>query len=70
MASSRSAPGGPGEEALVPRHVLEADDATVGLELGDAVDQEERVAVGQDALDGRAVERQGEVIGWLARLYS
>ena len=47
--------------ALVDRDVLDADDAFVRLELGDAIDEQERVAVRQDALDSRVVERQLDV---------
>ena len=35
---------------LVERDVLDADDALVGHELGDPVDEQERIAVRQDAL--------------------
>ena len=47
-----------GQIALVCRHVLDADDALVELELGDAVDEQERIAVREDLLDRRVVERE------------
>ena len=46
------------EHALVRADVLDADDALVGLELGDAIDQQERIAVRQNPLDDRVVEGQ------------
>ncbi len=49
------------EVALVERHVLDADDALVGNELGDAIDQQKRVPVRKDPLDRRVVERQRNV---------
>ena len=44
--------------ALVERDVLDPDDALVGLEFGDAIDEQERIAVRQNPLDRRVVERQ------------
>ena len=65
MASVRIVGGSTGllpglvpEVPLVQRDVLDADDPPVGLELGDAIHQQERIAVGQDTLDGRVVEGQ------------
>ena len=49
--------------ALVERHVLDADDPLVDLELGDAIDEQERIAVRQDPLDRGVVERQRQVHG-------
>ena len=46
------------EVALVERDVLDADDALVRLELGDAIDQQKRVPVGQNALDRGVVQWQ------------
>jgi hypothetical protein len=46
---------------LVQRHVLDADDALVDFELGDAIDQEKRIAVRQNPLDGGVVQRQRQV---------
>ena len=52
------------EIALVERDVLDADDPLVGLELGDAIDEQKRIAVRQDPLDRGVVERQREVHRW------
>jgi hypothetical protein len=41
---------------LVLTHVLERNDALAGLELEHLVDQQERLAVRQDRLDGGSVE--------------
>ena len=49
------------EIALVARHVLDADDPLVELELGHAIDEQERVAVRQNPFDRGVVERQGQV---------
>ncbi len=49
--------------ALVERHVLDADDPLVDLELGDAIDEQKRIAVRQNPLDRRVVERQRQVHG-------
>ena len=54
-----------GEVTLVQRDVLDADDAPVRLELGDAIDQEKRISVREDAFDRRVVERQRQVHGYL-----
>ena len=47
--------------ALVERHVLDPDDPLVDFELGDAIDEQERVAVRQDPFDRGVVERQRQV---------
>ena len=47
--------------ALVERHILDADDALVDFEFGDAVDEQERVAVLQNAFDRGVVERKRQV---------
>ena len=47
--------------ALVERHVLDADDPLVDLELGDAIDEQKRIPVRQDPLDRGVVERQRQV---------
>jgi hypothetical protein len=47
--------GGRREIALVDRDVLDADDARVGFELGDAIDQQERIAMRKNAFDGRVI---------------
>ena len=46
-----------GEERLVDGHVLQRD-APLARVLDDAVDEQERVAVGQHALDGDDIQRQ------------
>ena len=46
--------------SFVQRDVLDADDPLVGLELGDAVNEQKRIAVRQNALDRAVIERQGE----------
>ena len=51
---------------LVERHVLDPDDALIGHELGDAVDEEERIAVWQDPFDRRVVERERDVHRFLS----
>jgi len=43
---------------LVQGDILDADDALVGLELGDAVDEQEWVTVRENPLDGGVVERK------------
>ena len=43
---------------LVQRDVLDADDAPVGLELGDAIDQQERVPVGKNAFNRGVIQGQ------------
>ena len=50
------------EIALVERDVLDPDDALVGLELGDAIDQQKRIPVGQNAFDRRVVQRRTRVM--------
>ena len=66
MASVRIVGGSAGDSpavrrrkiALVRGDVLDADDPLVGLERDHAIDQQKRVAVGQNPLDRRVVERQ------------
>ena len=41
---------------LVERHVLDADDALIGNELGDAIDEQERIAMRKNPLDRGVVE--------------
>jgi len=53
----RAAPVVP-QQRFVPADVLDPDDPLVELELGHPVDQQERIAVRQDAFDGLVVERQ------------
>ena len=57
----RRLPGAMREIPLVERDVLDPDDALVGLELGDAIDQQEGIAMGKDAFDRRIVEWQRDV---------
>jgi hypothetical protein len=40
------------EISLVQGDVLDTHDSLVGLELRDAIDQQKRIAVGQDSFDG------------------
>ena len=47
--------------ALVERHVLDPDDAFVDLEFGDAIDEQERIAVLEDSFDRGVVERKRQV---------
>ena len=56
-----ASPGRCAEIALVERHVLDADDPLVRLELGDAIDEQERIPMRKDPLDGRIVEGEREV---------
>ena len=49
------------EVALVARHVLDADNTLVELELRHAIDEQERVAVRQNPFDRGVVEGQGQV---------
>ena len=64
VGGSTGAPFGSCDEiALVERHVLDADDALVDFEFGDAIDEQKRIAVREDALDRRVVERQRQVHG-------
>src|SRR5690606_26075206 len=54
------------EERLVGGHVLEAADVRPMLELDHPVHQQERIAVGQEVLDGDDVERQLHwILPWL-----
>ena len=48
-----------GEEPLVLPHLLARDDARAGLERGDLVQEEERVAVRQDLFDLLAPQGDG-----------
>ena len=57
-SAGRAAVAGRREIPLVDRDVLDADDALVRLELDDAIDEQERIAVRQNALDRRVIERQ------------
>src|SRR5262249_26057112 len=50
------------EIALVERDVLDADDPAIRLELRDAIDQQERVAMRQDPFDDADVEGKGESV--------
>jgi len=45
---------------LVQADVLDADDPLVDVEFGDAVDEQERVAMRQDPFDRLIVQRKGE----------
>ena len=56
--------------ALVERHVLDADDPFVRLELGDAIHQQKRIAVRQDAARSRVIQRQSQRIHRLAQYNS
>src|SRR5258708_7092212 len=47
--------------ALVERHVLDPDNPLVHLQLDDAIDEQERIAVRQDAFNRSVVERKSEV---------
>ena len=44
------------EELFVGGHILHADDTVIDLEVGDLVDQKERIAVREDLLDGVDIE--------------
>ncbi len=50
-----------GQIPFVERDVLDADDALIGNELGDAIDEQERIAMRQNPLDRGVVEGQGDV---------
>jgi hypothetical protein len=56
------------EVPFVERDVLDADDSLVDLELRDAIDEEKRIAMRENPLDGGVVERQRQVHRGL-RLY-
>lgn len=43
---------------LVERYVLDADDTAVRLEIGDPIDQQERVSVRKNPLDRGVVQRK------------
>jgi hypothetical protein len=43
---------------LVRRNILDSDDALVELDFGNPIHEKERIAVRQNLLDGRMVERQ------------
>jgi drug/metabolite transporter (DMT)-like permease len=49
------------EVAFVARHVLDADNTFIDLELRNAIDQQERVAVRQNPFDRGVVQRQRQV---------
>ena len=49
------------EIALVHRNVLDANDPFVRFELGDAIDEQKRVPMGQYIPDDRVIQRQAEV---------
>ena len=49
------------ERALAQRDVLDPDDPLVQLELGDAIDEEERITVRQNPLDRGVIERKRQV---------
>ena len=49
------------EVSLVQRDVLDPDDALVGLEFGNAIDEEEWIAMRKNPFDGRVVERERQV---------
>jgi len=46
------------EIALVERNVLDSHDPLVRLEFGDAIHQQKRIAMREDALDNGVVQRQ------------
>jgi hypothetical protein len=50
-----------GQIPLVERHILDPDDALIRHELGDAIDQQKRIAMREDALDRGVVQRKIEV---------
>jgi hypothetical protein len=50
--------------ALVQRDVLHADDPLVRLELGDAIHEQERIAMREDALDRGVVSEVGACPWW------
>ena len=45
-----------GQVPFVQGHVLDPDDALVGVELGDAIDEEERIAMRKDPLNRAVVK--------------
>ena len=49
------------EVSLVQRDVLDPDDALVGLEFGNAIDEQEWIAMRKNPFDGRVVERERQV---------
>ena len=51
------------EVPLVQGHVLDANDALVGFELGDAIDEQERVAVREDSFDRRVIQGESQIHG-------
>ena len=51
------------EVTLVERDVLDSNDAFVRFELRDAIDEEKRISVRQDAFDRGVVEGKGQVHG-------
>src|SRR5215470_9643820 len=46
---------------IVAGDVLDADDPLVDLEFDDPIDEQERIAMQQDAFDGGVIEGQGQV---------
>jgi len=48
------------EIPFVQRDVLDADNALVGFELGDAVDEQKWIAMRKNSLDRTVVKRQGQ----------
>ena len=61
--STGDAVGAVRQISLVERDVLDADDPLVDFELGDAIDEQKRIAVRQNPLDRGVVERQRQVHG-------
>jgi hypothetical protein len=53
----------PGEITFVQRNVLDANDPLIEFELGDAIDEQKRIAMGKNLLDGGIIERQREIHG-------
>ena len=54
--------------ALVQRDVLDADDALIDLDFDNPIDEQKRVPMREDALDGRVVERQLQGVHELASI--
>ena len=51
-----------GQISFVQRDILDSDDALVGLQLGDTIDQQKRIAMRKDVLDDRVIQRQAQGI--------
>ena len=49
------------QSRLIARHVLDPHDSLIRFKRRDAIHQQERIAVGEDPLDGGVVEGQLEV---------